>query len=136
MIISALARQTGLRPSAIRYYESIGLLAPPPRRSGQRSYDARALRQLAVIRRAQDAGFTLDEVRIVVQSPDSLAQEFDAIATRKLTELDTQIARLQARQELIRRVQRNCHCQTADQCGGLMLSSSRKASDAPSPCNS
>jgi MerR family redox-sensitive transcriptional activator SoxR len=121
MTISALAKQAGLRPSAIRYYESIGLLAPPPRRSGQRSYDARALRRLAVIRQAQDAGFTLDEVRIVVQSPDSLSEEWNRVAVRKLEELDAQIGKLRGMQDLIRRVQRSCRCRDADECGRAVL---------------
>jgi MerR family redox-sensitive transcriptional activator SoxR len=128
MTISGLAKQAGLRPSAIRYYESIGLLAPPPRRNGQRSYDARALRRLAVIRRAQDAGFTLDEARVVVQSPDALAQEWNRVAARKLEELDAQIGKLRAMQDLIRRMQRSCTCRDADQCGQRMLSSTNPCS--------
>ena len=125
MTISAVAKQTGFRPSAIRYYESIGLLAPVPRRGGQRSYDARVLRRLAVIRQAQEAGFTLDEIRIVVQSPDALAAEWNAIATRKLEELNTQIERLRGRQALIRRVQQSCACRDADQCGAAVLATTR-----------
>jgi len=125
MTISAVARQSGLRPSAIRYYESIGLLAPPARRAGQRSYDIRVLRALAVIRQAQDAGFSLDEIRIIVQSPDSLSQEWNRVAVRKLEELEGQIETLRARQELIRRVQQSCRCSNADQCGAKVLSSKR-----------
>lgn len=121
MTISALARQAGLRPSAIRYYESIGLLPVPPRRNGQRSFDAHALRRLAVIRQAQRAGFTLDEARVVVQSPDALSQEWNAIAGAKLHQLDQQIAELKSKQDLIRRFQRDCHCRTADQCGSRLL---------------
>jgi MerR family redox-sensitive transcriptional activator SoxR len=121
MTISALARQAGLRPSAIRYYESIGLLAPPPRRSGQRSYDVRALRRLAVIRQAQDAGFTLDEVRTVVQSPDSLSEEWKRVAARKLEELDAEIGKLRGMQDLIRRHQGSCKCGNADECGAAVL---------------
>ena len=121
MTISTLARQAGLRASAIRYYESIGLLEPAPRRNGPRRYDVRALRRLAVIRQAQQAGFTLDEVRVVVQSPDDLAAEWNAIAGAKLQQMDAQIAELKRKQELIRRVQVECQCRTADQCGGRIL---------------
>src|SRR5690242_17893511 len=49
MTISAVARQAGLQPSAIRYYERVGLLPPPIRAQGQRRYDAHVLQQLAVI---------------------------------------------------------------------------------------
>ena len=128
MTISALARQAGLRPSAIRYYESIGLLPPASRRNGQRIYDVGALRRLAVVQKAQQAGFSLDEARAVVQSPDSLSEVWNAIATRKLEELEVEINRLKGRQELIRRVQVNCRCRNADQCGREVLRSGRAVS--------
>ena len=51
------------RASAIRYYEQIGILAPARRVSGQRRYDETVLYRLAVVRRAQEAGFTLEEIR-------------------------------------------------------------------------
>ena len=63
MQISELARQAGLRASAIRFYERIGLLPPARRVSGQRRYDHGVLSRLAVIERARQSGFTLDEAR-------------------------------------------------------------------------
>ena len=61
--ISQIARQVGLRASAIRYYEQIGILEPAPRVSGQRRYPDAVVYRFAVVRRAQEAGFTLDEIR-------------------------------------------------------------------------
>ena len=61
--ISEIGRKVGLRASAIRYYEQIGILEPARRVSGRRHYDDRVLYRLAVVRRAQEAGFTLDEIR-------------------------------------------------------------------------
>jgi MerR family redox-sensitive transcriptional activator SoxR len=133
MTISAVAKQAGVRPSAIRYYESIGLLASPPRRAGQRSYDARVLRRLAVIRQAQDAGFTLDEIRNIVDSRGALAEEWNRIGARKLEELDEQINTLRRRQELIRRVQESCHCRDADECGAAVLNKRRMLSSTLDP---
>ena len=63
LTISEVARQVGLQPSAIRYYEQIGILFPAQRISGQRRYDTTVLYRLAVIQRAQLTGFTLDEVQ-------------------------------------------------------------------------
>jgi DNA-binding transcriptional MerR regulator len=63
LTISEVARQVGLQPSAIRYYEKIGLLPPAHRMSGQRRYDTTVLYRLAVIQRARQSGFTLDEIR-------------------------------------------------------------------------
>ena len=61
--ISDVARVFGLRTSAIRYYEQIGILPPPMRKNGQRRYDNRALFRLAVVQRAREKGFTLEEIR-------------------------------------------------------------------------
>ena len=62
-MISQVAREAGLRPSAIRYYEQVRILPTPPRVSGQRRYDRSVLYRLAVVRRAQDMGFSLEEIR-------------------------------------------------------------------------
>ena len=61
--ISEAAREVGLRPSAIRYYEQIGLLPPAERKGKQRRYDRTVLYRLAIIQRARQLGFTLDEIR-------------------------------------------------------------------------
>jgi MerR family redox-sensitive transcriptional activator SoxR len=63
LTISEVARQVGLRASAIRYYEQIGLVPRAERISGQRRYDTTALYRLAVIQSARQLGFTLQEVR-------------------------------------------------------------------------
>jgi len=56
--IGSLARQAGVRPSAIRYYERLGLLPPPPRHGGRRSYDSDAVARLALVQFALATGFT------------------------------------------------------------------------------
>ena len=53
MTIGEVARRAGLRPSAVRYYERIGLLPSPPRIGGQRRYESGVLQRLAVIRGAK-----------------------------------------------------------------------------------
>ncbi len=61
--IGQLARQLGLNPKTIRYYESIGLLPEPARtEAGYRLYDADDRERLAFIRKAQAVGLTLDEI--------------------------------------------------------------------------
>ena len=57
--ISEVTRQTGIQPSALRYYEEIGLLAPTRRIGGRRHYDEGVLQRLALIQTGQQAGFTL-----------------------------------------------------------------------------
>src|SRR5437899_11460953 len=56
LAISDVARVFGLRTSAIRYYEQIGILPQPMRKNGQRRYDNSALFRLAVVQRAERWG--------------------------------------------------------------------------------
>jgi MerR family redox-sensitive transcriptional activator SoxR len=118
MTIGEIARQAGVAPSAIRYYEEIGLLPPPARVNGRRRYDLGALQRLWVIERAQRAGFTLKEVRelffgyVAGTHPN---KRWDAMAQRKLEELEEQVKRLRAMQGLLREGLR-CGCLTMEQC--------------------
>ena len=63
MRISEVAERAGLRPSALRYYESVGLLPPPMRIHGRRSYGPEVLMLLAGIGVAQRAGFKVEEIK-------------------------------------------------------------------------
>ena len=73
--ISDVARVFGLRTSAIRYYEQIGILPSPMRKNGQRRYNKSALSRLAVVQRARETGFTLEEIR---ELPDGYELELPA----------------------------------------------------------
>lgn len=61
--VGDVARLTGVRPSAIRYYEGCGLLPAPERRSGKRSYDRSAVARLKAILVARRLGFSIAEIR-------------------------------------------------------------------------
>src|ERR1700733_5960255 len=91
LAISEVAVQVGLQPSAIRYYERIGLLPPAQRISGQRRYDRTVLYRLAVIHRARQIGFTLDEIRQLFfgfgSNPRASAR-WQRLSQKKLAELD------------------------------------------------
>lgn len=63
MTIGQVARKTGLRASAIRFYEKSGLLPRPDRAGGQRRCDDLILDRLALLDFAKKSGFTLDEIR-------------------------------------------------------------------------
>jgi MerR family transcriptional regulator, redox-sensitive transcriptional activator SoxR len=118
MTIGAVARRAGTATSAIRYYEAIGLLPPPARVNGRRRYDASALQRLAVIDRAQQAGFTLGEIRelffgFVAGTPP--AARWEALARRKLADLEAQLTRIRSMQGLLYEGLR-CGCLTMEQC--------------------
>ena len=68
MSISQVTEQTGVRPSALRYYEEIGLLSPVRRVSGRRQYDESVLQRLALIQTGQQAGFTLAELGVLLNN--------------------------------------------------------------------
>jgi MerR family redox-sensitive transcriptional activator SoxR len=61
--IGEVARRAGLRTSAIRYYEKIGLLPRAPRIGSQRRYDIDIVERLAVVRFAQYVGLRLTEIK-------------------------------------------------------------------------
>lgn len=86
MRIGEVARRTGLAPSAVRYYEQVGLLPKPGRTSsGYRSYGDETLDRLAFIRSAQAIGLTLAEVRQVLGVRD--AGEAPCLVVTELIEL-------------------------------------------------
>lgn len=67
MLIGSIAEASGVGVQAIRFYEREGLIAAPARsRSGYRQYDAVTVGRLRFIRRAQDLGFTLKEIRELI----------------------------------------------------------------------
>lgn len=69
--IGEIARISGFTPTALRYYEQAGVLAPPDRTSsGYRTYTDRDLDRLRLITRAKDLGCTLDEIADLVRAWD------------------------------------------------------------------
>ncbi len=123
LTISEVARRAGLRPSAIRYYESIKLLPAPRRVSGRRRYDGSVLQRLAVIQLAQQAGFTIGEITGLFADfmPDTPAWErWQALATQKLAEVNALIQRAQQMKRLLEEGLLQCRCLTLEECGGLL----------------
>lgn len=91
MSISQVARRVGVRPSTLRYYESVGLLPEPRRVSGRRRYDEGILQRLEIIQTAQQAGFTLAETRTLfdeILADSTPAVRWHALIERKLEEMD------------------------------------------------
>lgn len=103
--IGALAKATDTNVETIRYYERIGLLLEPERTSGNyRAYGHDELERLSFIRRARDLGFTIEQIRALLElanSRDSDCCEVDALARAHLAEVDKKLADLRAlRREL------------------------------------
>jgi DNA-binding transcriptional MerR regulator len=99
--IGELARRTGVAPSALRYYERIGLLSPAARSGQRRHYDKSGAERVALIRLCQDAGFTLAEIRRLLAARDGGRHAWTRLATLKAAELDARISAARRARELI-----------------------------------
>jgi|SRR5579862_7377037 len=129
LTISDVARQVGLQASAIRYYEQIRLLPRAARISGQRRYDATALYRLAIIQRARQLGFTLEEIRQLFfgfRNVPRASARWRMLSERKLAELDRLLDGIKEVQRLLREMMQNCRCDTLDQCGKGIFHSGAK----------
>ena len=98
--IGRLSAETGVKIPTIRFYEKIGLLAPPPRTtSDRRLYDDAASGRLAFIRHARQLGFDLEAIRSLLDlsdQPDRPCADANAIAARHLADVEAKIAQLEA----------------------------------------
>ncbi len=69
--IGGVARRSGVKIETIRFYERIGLLAPPPRTAGgHRVFGEAEVKRLNFVRRARELGFTLGQVRDLLALAD------------------------------------------------------------------
>ena len=89
LTIGAMARETGTKVETVRYYERIGLL-PQAGRSpgGQRRFAPDHLKRLNFIRRARGLGFSLDEVRTLLNLADKSEESCDEVRRIALEQLD------------------------------------------------
>src|ERR671912_312983 len=122
MSIGEVAQRAGVKPSALRYYEGVGLLPPPERTNGRRRYDGEVLREvldrLAVVRVAQQAGFTLSEIRTLLDgfSEDAPPSErWRILARDKLPEVEALVERALGMKDLLERGLR-CECLRLEEC--------------------
>lgn len=103
MNISDVAKRTGLTSKAIRFYEEKGLVTPPLRsENGYRSYTARHLDELTLLRQARQVGFTLDECRELVHlfnDPGRHSADVKQRTLLKVKEIEAHIDQLKAMRE-------------------------------------
>ncbi len=112
--IGELAAETGVKIPTIRYYETIGLIAAPPRTEGnQRRYDDGARERLRFIAHARAMGFPMPSLKAMLRiagHKDAPCADLDALVRGRLTEVDDRIARLTAlRGELSAMLQSHHH---------------------------
>jgi DNA-binding transcriptional MerR regulator len=124
MQISEAAKRAGVSPPTIRYYEEIGLLPEPERSAaGYRRYTEATVDELRFIRKAQMIGFSLDEIREILQLSRSGQKPCGHVLTlahQHLAAVDERIRRLQRfRKQLSTDLRKWEKQKTAITCGGL-----------------
>lgn len=133
MSIGEVAQRAGVAASAIRYYESLGLLPAPARAGGKRRYDETVLSWLALVALAREAGFTMTETRQLVagfEPGTPPAARWRALATRKLAEIEAQVARA-ARMRLLLKRALACGCLNLEDCGRLIAAPAARSESLP-----
>jgi MerR family transcriptional regulator, copper efflux regulator len=120
MRIGELAEQAGISTKAVRYYEQIGILAPPARTdSGYRSYDQAALGRLGFVRAAQAVGLTLGEIRQIIafrEDGQAPCAHVTGLLQRHAADLDARIAELRRLRGELRQLAERAATLDPEQC--------------------
>ncbi|MEM8878704.1 MAG: helix-turn-helix domain-containing protein [Pseudomonadota bacterium] len=101
--IGEVSDRSGVPPSALRYYEDVGLIASVGRHGLRRQFDPQVLAQLALIAMGREAGFSLREIGEVF-GRDGRASLSRPDLQKKADELDAQIRKLGRLSRLLRHV--------------------------------
>lgn len=115
LTIGEVARRSGIAPTALRYYEQIGLLPQPERVAGKRRYDESVLARLDVIRMCKTAGFSLEEMAILFADEGAGRAASRELARTKLAEIDERIRVLETARQVIEWGMA-CTCPSIDTC--------------------
>jgi MerR family transcriptional regulator, copper efflux regulator len=148
--IGEAARRSGFSPSALRYYEGIGLIGPTRTDAGYRVYDDDSLARLAFISRAKQLGCTLEEITDLVGIWDGercgpVQRRFHDLVTDKLVAAERQIAELTALTDQLRHTaaqlsgpatdgpcSAQCACMALEGASAMTFATTRGARAAPS----
>jgi DNA-binding transcriptional MerR regulator len=110
--IGVLSKQSGVKVTTIRYYESIGLIAEPDRSdSGQRIYDEGAIERLNFIHHTRDLGFPIEAIRDLIdlqEKPSNDCAVVDSIARRHLADVRERLSKLEALEAELKRMVSAC----------------------------
>ena len=120
LTIGQMASRSGVQTSALRYYESRGLISSDRTAGGQRRYARETLRRIAVIRVAQTVGLTLEEIRRALnelpQSRTPNRQDWEWLSQMWRGSLDGRIAELEALRDRLSGCI-GCGCLSLENCG-------------------
>lgn len=112
LTIGQLARHLGVGASTLRYYERVGLLKPLTRTAaGYRLYGRDAATRLRFIRRAQDLGFSLDEIAQLLALSDDPRADAGAVkelTREKIADIEARIRDLQRMKKALTALEASC----------------------------
>jgi MerR family transcriptional regulator, redox-sensitive transcriptional activator SoxR len=118
MKIGQLAHAAGLNASAIRYYEKMGLLAPPQRTGGQRRYPSDVLYRVLLVKFASEMDFTLAEIKLFLRGlrdDAPVGPRWQKFAHQKIANLQQSIERSLRLQQLLKNLL-HCRCASLKVC--------------------
>ena len=114
MRIGDVAARAGVNTQTLRYYERRGILGEPKRSaSGYREYPTDTVRLIRFIKRAQELGFTLDEIEELIalrQTTQKRRAKVRDLAAAKMRDIDEKLARLQAMRSALSTLVEDCAC--------------------------
>ncbi|SRR6266545_379955 len=120
MWISEAAEQAGVNVQTLRYYERRGLLPKPPRRSsGYREFPDDVVRVVRFIKRAQELGFSLDEVEELLHLRRHSGRNrtrIRAVAEEKIRDIAAKIGELERMKRALKTLVHSCHEGTTLEC--------------------
>ena len=112
LTISKVAREAGVNVQTLRYYERRGILAEPARTAGgYRQYDPEAVTRIRFIKRAQDLGFTLDEVHELLElrvEHGAACEVVEAKARENLARVDAKVRQLKRIRQVLGELVESC----------------------------
>jgi MerR family transcriptional regulator, mercuric resistance operon regulatory protein len=131
--IGALSRLTGVHIETIRYYERVKMLPAPPRtEAGRRTYGQSHRRTLGFIRRARDLGFSLNEIRALLDLDGSerasSCAEVREIASLHLVGVRAKLADLARLEAVLSETVAQCYGNLTPQCPVLGILDSERTS--------
>lgn len=120
MNIGQAAAAAGLSAKMVRYYESIGLVAPAVRtESGYRVYGLDDVHTLRFIKRARSLGFSMEKTGELLQlwrDKSRASSDVKAVALEHVVDLERKIAELRGMADTLRHLARHCHGDTRPGC--------------------
>jgi MerR family transcriptional regulator, mercuric resistance operon regulatory protein len=116
MRIGELARTVDVNVETIRYYQRIGLLGLPEKPyGGMRSYNDEDLQRLRFIRRAQQLGFSLEDIRELLELSRSDCERVEKLAVQKLNLVKAKLRQLRRIESVLAMTVEQCARRKANQ---------------------